>query len=138
MAILIKSGKLTAVDNITYSTDFAIYKLYKLGNAPIIFPLSPTKVEENENYLVVLKVDLNTGEGKVLSLAKLERGSANILSGVIRVRELGGKLFAGKFEVIASEKPKKGGYLLGSARFKGKRIEFIADKEGDAVLILEG
>jgi len=68
----IKTGKFQPADNITYSTDFAIYKKYYLAGVKIPFFLNPLEIEESKVYTVVAEIDLE--EWKANILCKREGG----------------------------------------------------------------
>lgn len=89
--IWIKTGKFTPADNITYSTEFSIYKKYYLAGVEIPFFLSPLEIDEKKVYQVVAQIDLD--EWRAIPLCLKEGGKyRNELFGAVRVIRAGDKL----------------------------------------------
>jgi hypothetical protein len=137
MPLLIKTGKLKSVENISYATPHNIYKKYVIGTAPILFTLSPLTVEEGKTYLAVIDCDLEKGEGKPLAIVPYEKsGSINELAGVIHLRKSEANYFAGRFPVEFDVYPTEEEFpLVVRAKFSGKKIKVERDNKGNAVLI---
>jgi hypothetical protein len=140
MALLIKRGKIEAKENISYVNPAGIvYKLYRFHQLPLVFPLSPEKVEEGERYLAVLEFNEETGEARVIALEKTDNPqSLNEIAGILKVKKAGNKLFAGKFEILIKTQKNDNEIKFpfrGRATFVGKKIVFKEDKEGNCVLV---